>query len=214
VPGSARSVDAEPSARGGAVAKRHGSPARGQAGAQNGVIGDAESRAAIKAAEAAAAEAQRLAAASAEQLRVEREEAASLAAGALTLHNATLAVLLREMISLEGESAEEAAAADRLRERLAMETKHLQRKLSRVTKESEQKMADERAALESRLQETERRSEARLRAERTRLAVRYGNQGKQVVQEKLTEKLESLGYNGDGGASPALSSRRSLSPGR
>ena len=51
-------------------------------------------------------------------------------------------------------------------------------------------------------------------AERTRLAVRYGNQGKQVVQEKLTEKLESLGYNGDGGASPALSSRRSLSPGR
>jgi len=213
VPGSARSVDAEPSARGGAVAKRHGSPARGQAGAQNGVIGD-ESRAAIKAAEAAAAEAQRLAAASAEQLRVEREEAASLAAGALTLHNATLAVLLREMISLEGESAEEAAAADRLRERLAMETKHLQRKLSRVTKESEQKMADERAALESRLQETERRSEARLRAERTRLAVRYGNQGKQVVQEKLTEKLESLGYNGDGGASPALSSRRSLSPGR
>ena len=131
-----------------------------------------------------------------------------------TLHNATLAVLLREMISLEGESAEEAAAADRLRERLAMETKHLQRKLSRVTKESEQKMADERAALESRLQETERRSEARLRAERTRLAVRYGNQGKQVVQEKLTEKLESLGYNGDGGASPALSSRRSLSPGR
>ncbi|KOO29507.1 hypothetical protein Ctob_010372 [Chrysochromulina tobinii] len=183
VPGSARSVDAEPSARGGAVAKRHGSPARGQAGAQNG-------------------------------LRVEREEAASLAAGALTLHNATLAVLLREMISLEGESAEEAAAADRLRERLAMETKHLQRKHSRVTKESEQKMADERAALESRLQETERRSEARLRAERTRLAVRYGNQGKQVVQEKLTEKLESLGYNGDGGASPALSSRRSLSPGR
>jgi len=213
VPGSARSVDTELSARGGAVAKRHGSPARGQAGAQNGVIGD-ESRAAIKAAEAAAAEAQRLAAASAEQLRVEREEAASLAAGALTLHNATLAVLLREMISLEGESAEEAAAADRLRERLAMETKHLQRKLSRVTKESEQKMADERAALESRLQETERRSEARLRAERTRLAVRYGNQGKQVVQEKLTEKLESLGYNGDGGASPALSSRRSLSPGR
>jgi SAM-dependent methyltransferase len=106
------------------------------------------------------------------------------------------------------------AEQHRLRERLAMETKHLQRKLSRVTKESEQKMADERAALESRLQETERRSEARLRAERTRLAVRYGNQGKQVVQEKLTEKLESLGYNGDGGASPALSSRRSLSPGR
>ena len=95
-----------------------------------------------------------------------------------------------------------------------METKHLQRKLSRVTKESEQKMAEERAALESRLQETERRSEARLRAERTRLAVRYGNQGKQVVQEKLTEKLESLGYNGDGNVSPALSSRRSLSPGR
>ena len=211
---SARSVDAETSARGGAVAKRHGSPARGQAGAQNGAMGDAESRAAIKAAEAAAAEAHRLAATSAEQLRVEREEAASLAAGALTLHNATLAVLLREMISLEGESAEEAAAADRLRERLAMETKHLQRKLSRVTKESEQKMAEERAALESRLQETERRSEARLRAERTRLAVRYGNQGKQVVQEKLTEKLESLGYNGDGSVSPALSSRRSLSPGR
>ena len=211
---SARSVDVETSARGGAVAKRHGSPARGQAGAQNGAMGDAESRAAIKAAEAAAAEAHRLAATSAEQLRVEREEAASLAAGALTLHNATLAVLLREMISLEGESAEEAAAADRLRERLAMETKHLQRKLSRVTKESEQKMAEERAALESRLQETERRSEARLRAERTRLAVRYGNQGKQVVQEKLTEKLESLGYNGDGSVSPALSSRRSLSPGR
>ena len=211
---SARSVDVETSARGGAVAKRHGSPARGQAGAQNGAMGDAESRAAIKAAEAAAAEAHRLAATSAEQLRVEREEAASLAAGALTFHNATLAVLLREMISLEGESAEEAAAADRLRERLAMETKHLQRKLSRVTKESEQKMAEERAALESRLQETERRSEARLRAERTRLAVRYGNQGKQVVQEKLTEKLESLGYNGDGSVSPALSSRRSLSPGR
>ena len=211
---SARSVDVETSARGGAVAKRHGSPARAQAGAQNGAMGDAESRAAIKAAEAAAAEAHRLAATSAEQLRVEREEAASLAAGALTLHNATLAVLLREMISLEGESAEEAAAADRLRERLAMETKHLQRKLSRVTKESEQKMAEERAALESRLQETERRSEARLRAERTRLAVRYGNQGKQVVQEKLTEKLESLGYNGDGSVSPALSSRRSLSPGR
>ena len=38
-----------------------------------------------------------------------------------------------------------------------------------------------------RLAESSRRSEAKLRAERARLAVRYGNQGKAMVQQKMGE---------------------------
>ena len=60
---------------------------------------------------------------------------------------------------------------------MAIETRHLQRKLTRVTKESEAKLSEERSALEARLAETSRRAEAKLRAERARLAVRYGNAG-------------------------------------
>ena len=41
--------------------------------------------------------------------------------------------------------------ATAVRERLAAETRHLQRKLTRVSKESEQKIAEERSALEARL---------------------------------------------------------------
>ena len=56
-----------------------------------------------------------------------------------------------------------------------------------MTKENEQKLAEERSTLETRLAETSRRAEAKLRAERARLAVRYGNQGKQLVQQKMGE---------------------------
>ena len=83
-----------------------------------------------------------------------------------------------QLLTLEAESVEERAGVERNRERLAAEARHLQRKLARVTKESEQKMAEERIKLEQQLAESSRRSEAKLRAERTRLAVRYGNQGK------------------------------------
>ena len=47
----------------------------------------------------------------------------------------------------------------------------------------------EASALEQKLAESNRRSDAKLRAERTRLAVRYGNQGKQLVAQKMGEKL-------------------------
>ena len=59
--------------------------------------------------------------------------------------------------------------------------------LSPLTLTPPPRMAEERTALEARLAETSRRSEAKLRAERTRLAVRYGNQGKQLVQQKMGE---------------------------
>ena len=92
-----------------------------------------------------------------------------------------------QLLTLEADSAEERASAERMRERLAGETRHLQRRLARVTKESEQKMAEERSKLEQQLAESSRRSEAKLRAERTRLAVRYGNQGKPLAQQKMGE---------------------------
>ena len=104
-----------------------------------------------------------------------------------TSHEATIAVMVRELLSLEADSSEEAQSAERMREKLAAETRHLQRKLSRVTKESEQKVAEEKAALEQRMVESSRRSDAKLRAERARLAVRYGNQGKAVIQQKMGE---------------------------
>jgi hypothetical protein len=104
-----------------------------------------------------------------------------------TSHEATIAVMVRELLQLEADSSEEGAAAERMRERLAAEAKHLQRKLSRVTKESEQRMAEERTALEQRLAESSRRSDAKLRAERARLAVRYGNQGAAAVKQKFDE---------------------------
>ena len=134
-----------------------------------------DEQSAVAAATAAAEVAQKAAAASAEVLRVEREQAAAASAATSSLNEATIAVMVRELLQVEADGAEDAAAAERMRERLSTETRHLQRKLSRVTKESEQKMAEERSALEQRLADTARRSETKLRAERARLAVRYGN---------------------------------------
>jgi len=54
-------------------------------------------------------------------------------------------------------------------------------------RESEARLNEERATLEAQLAETAKRAENKLRAERQRLAVRYSNQGKQLVRKKLTE---------------------------
>ena len=104
-----------------------------------------------------------------------RDEASKQASSAAVAHQTCLAVMRRELLTLEASCAEEGAAAERTRERLSSEAKHLQRKLPRLTKESETKMAEERAALDAKLAESARRSDAKLRAERARLAVRYGS---------------------------------------
>ena len=106
---------------------------------------------------------------------------------AASKHEATLAVMARELLELEAYAAEDGAAGARERERLAAETRHLQRKLSRVTKESEQKIEAEREKLEKQMAESARRSEAKLRAERTRMAVRYGNSGSRLASPKAGE---------------------------
>ena len=130
---------------------------------------------ALAMAEGKAEAAQKAAAAASEELRVVREETGKTLQTHAAAHDAALAVMTRELLEIEAGMTEEAAAGERMRERLAAEARHLQRKLARVTKDSEAKMAEERAQLEARLQESARRSEAKLRAERARLAVRYGN---------------------------------------
>ena len=88
-------------------------------------------------------------------------------------HEASLAVLTRELLEMEASQQEETQAAERMRERLAAEASHLQRKLNRVTRESVARTAEENA--ETQLNETARRNEAKQRAERARLAVRGGS---------------------------------------
>ena len=124
-------------------------------------------------AEAMGAAAQKAAAQSAEDLRVLRKEVSAAASLREMAHEASLAVLTRELLEMEASQQEETQAAERMRERLAAEASHLQRKLTRVTRESVARTAEENA--ETQLNETARRNEAKQRAERARLAVRGGS---------------------------------------
>ena len=85
------------------------------------------------------------------------------------------------------------------------------RRVTRIARESEQKRIDERADLERQLTEHRSKADAKLRAERQRLAVRYTNQGKTLVQQKLSAARrdfeQQLGGAGPSDDEPPLRSR-------
>ena len=129
------------------------------------------------------------------ELRDWRQASDSAAAAAETRAETTLVVVTRELLAAEAELVGANARAMELGEKLATENRHLARKLSRVSRETEQRVAEEKAALELKLQETERRAEAKLKAERTRLAVRYSN----APKTQSARRGEQSPHQGEGG---------------
>ena len=105
-------------------------------------------------------------------------------------------MVTRELLAVEAELLGANARAGELSEKLATENRHFARKLSRVSRETEQRMAEEKAALELKLQETERRAEAKLKAERTRLAVRYSNAPKPQAARRGGDQIPHHGEAG------------------
>ena len=101
-------------------------------------------------------------------------------------HDVATTVLLVELLQVEAERCAEATRAQRLRGRLDADARMHRRTLKSATRESEARFSEERAELERQLADSAKLAETKLRVERQRLAVRYTNQGKTMVQQKLS----------------------------